>query len=114
MNKYLNISFLDSKEKNINYAFDINLMRFFWILIVITIASVAFFITTLRGLELIIPLFIIDFIALLASNEFNIKDLERTSLISKIESLEKSIYDLFNKKNTSNDKKEIIECLNNF
>lgn len=93
-------------------------MRFFWILIIGTIASIVFYFISFAGLELVISLMIIDFIALIFS-EFEGRETGSNSLIKKIENLEKLIYDLFNKlTKTSYDKtqekKEIEEWLNKF
>jgi hypothetical protein len=105
-------------KNNINIVFILLLMRFFWILIIITTASVAFYLTSLKGLELIIPLLTIDLIALWTYYELGKKEPENTSMKQKIENLEKLVYELFNRltqKPTNKDKKEdLTEWLNKF
>ena len=88
-------------------------MRFFWILIIITIASIIFYLFSSSGLELIIPLFIIDFISLWYSIES--KESGKTILAEKIENLEKLTWNLFNKLTGKQiDKKELTEWLSKF
>ena len=82
-------------------------------LIIITIASLIFYLFSSKGLEIIIPLFIIDFISLWYSSES--REPRKTILEEKIENLEKLTWDLFNKLTDRKvDKKELVEWLNKF
>jgi hypothetical protein len=110
---------MEKSNININIVFKLLLMRFFWILIIITTASVAFYLTSLKGLELIIPLLTIDLIALWTYAELEKKEPENTSLKQKIENLERLIYELFNRlkqkpPNDKDKKEELTEWLNKF
>ena len=90
-------------------------MRFFWILIIITMASVAFYLIFFNGLELVILLLIVDFIVLMVSNELGKDAFENKTLSNKIENLEKLTYDLFNKlTGRQNDKEQLTKWLEEF
>jgi hypothetical protein len=82
-------------------------------------ASVAFYLTSLQRLELIIPLIILDLIVLWTYAELGKKEPGNIGLKQKIENLEKLTYELFNKltkkpSNSKDEKKEIVEWLNKF
>jgi hypothetical protein len=74
---------------------------------------------SLKSFELIIVLFITDFIVLWTELETDGKGKGKSILAEKIENLEKLISDVFNKMtkkptNEKDEKKEIIEWLNKF
>lgn len=117
MSKYLNISFLCFGEKQYIEEFYINLMRFFWIPIIGTMVSIVIYLISQGGLEFVISFFIIDITALRIFSKTN--ERENGSLKQKIENLEKSTYDLFNKLNRKSlnigeEKKELTESLDKF
>jgi len=93
-------------------------MRFFWLLTVITLLTIYFHSVTSEGLILIIMLIITDFMVLWVETEFEKNNGEKSFLLEKIESLEKLTSDVFDKinklTNNKNDKKDIIESLNQF
>jgi len=96
-------------------------MRFFWLLVLITIIAASLHLLFYKGLEIIIILIVIDFMILwtYAELENNKKDREKSILLEKIENLERLMSDLFNKvtrkfSNKKNDKKELIEWLSKF
>jgi hypothetical protein len=75
--------------------------------------------SSLKSFELIILLFITDFIVLWTQIESNKGENGKNILAEKIENLEKLISDVFNKMtkkpmNEKEEKKEIIEWLNKF
>ncbi len=93
-------------------------MRFFWIMVIITVIFVLG-LSSLKSFELIILLFITDFIVLWTQIESNKGENGKNVLAEKIENLEKLISDVFNKMtkkpmNEKEEKKEIIEWLNKF
>ena len=93
-------------------------MRFFWIMVIIT-AIFVLGLSSLKSFELIILLFITDFIVLWTELETNGKGKGKSILAEKIENLEKLISDVFNKMtqkptDEKEEKKEIIEWLNKF
>lgn len=93
-------------------------MRFFWIMVIIT-AIFVLGLSSLKSFELIILLFITDFIVLWTQIESNKGENGKNILAEKIENLEKLISDVFNKMtkkpmNEKEEKKEIIEWLNKF
>jgi hypothetical protein len=72
-----------------------------------------------KSFELIILLFITDFIVLWTELETDVKGKGKSVLAEKIENMEKLISDVFNKMtkkpiNEKEEKKEIIEWLNKF
>jgi len=94
-------------------------MRFFWLLTVITLLTIYFHSVTSEGLILIIMLIITDFMVLWVETEFEKNNGEKSFLLEKIEILEKLTSDMFDKlnkrfSNNKNDKKDIIESLNQF
>lgn len=96
-------------------------MRFFWVLILITIIATYFQLMFYKSLEMIITLIIIDFMVLWAYTELENKkkDKEKSNILMKIENLERLTSDLFEKitrrfSNKKNNKKELIEWLNKF
>ena len=93
-------------------------MRFFWIMVIIT-AIFVLGLSSLKSFELIIVLFITDFIVLWTESETDEKGKGKSVLAEKIENLEKLISDVFNKMtkkpiNEKDEKKEIIKWLNKF
>jgi len=93
-------------------------MRFFWIMMIIT-ALIVLGLGSLKSFELIILLFITDFIILWTELETNGKGKGKSILTEKIENLEKLISDVFSKMtkkptNEKDEKKEIIKWLNKF
>ena len=93
-------------------------MRFFWIMMIIT-ALIVLGLGSLKSFELIILLFITDFIVLWVESETDGRGKGKSVLAEKIEKLEKLISDVFNKMtkklaNGKDEKKEIIEWLNKF
>jgi len=93
-------------------------MRFFWIMVIIT-AIFVLGLSSLKSFELIVLLFITDFIVLWTQIESNKGENGKNILAEKIENLERLISDVFNKMtkkpmNEKEEKKEIIEWLNKF
>ncbi len=91
-------------------------MRFFWVLVLITIITSLFY-----KIEIILIMIVIDFIALWVYTEleYNKKSKEKSNLLTKIENLERLTSELFEKisrrvSNKKVDKKELIEWLNKF
>ena len=85
----------------------------------ITLIAVYFNLAYLKGLEIVILLFITDFIALWIYTELGRKDSEKNILLEKIKNLERLVSDVFNKinkkfSNEKNNKKELVEWLNKF
>jgi len=96
-------------------------MKFFWILVLITIIATSFHLAYYKSLEIVIILIVIDFMVLWTYTELenNKKDKERSILLIKIENLERLTSELFEKvtrrlSNKKNNKKELIEWLNRF
>ncbi|NIM46743.1 MAG: hypothetical protein GTN40_01125 [Candidatus Aenigmarchaeota archaeon] len=96
-------------------------MKFFWVLVLITLIITSFQLMFYKSLEMILILIIIDFMVLWTYTEIenNKKDKERSSLVIKIENLERLTSELFEKitrrfSNKQNNKKELIEWLNRF
>ncbi|NIO44467.1 MAG: hypothetical protein GTN36_02835 [Candidatus Aenigmarchaeota archaeon] len=96
-------------------------MKFFWILVLITIIVAYFQLLFYKSLEIIVTFVIIDFMVLWAYIELenNKKDKQRNILLVKIENLERLTSELFEKvtsrfSNKENNKEKLIEWLNKF
>lgn len=94
-------------------------MRFFWILLIITIITASLNLVFFISVEVLALLIIMDFIVLWSYTEIEKNGNEENVLLEKIENLERLTSDLFNKvtkkfSNTKNNKKDIVEWLNKF
>jgi len=94
-------------------------MRFFWLMVIITVIVIYLNSVYFKGLEVVILLFITDFMVLWIYLEMERDNVEKSFLLEKIENLEKLTSSMFDKiakrfSNEKNDKKDLIEALNNF
>lgn len=97
-------------------------MRTFWILILITIIISAFQLAFFKGFEVIIILFIVDFMALWLTIELEEEGTIKSSLLAKFENLEKIFSEIigritsnpFMEEKLKKDKEELIKWLNYF
>jgi len=94
-------------------------MKFFWIMLAMTLISIYYHYVFSKGLEMVMLLIIVDLIALLTYNELYKKDSEKSILKEKLENLERLTSQVFEKinsrfTNNKDDKKELIESLNKF